>query len=137
MALTLGTPARNAACDAVVDLPDGGSPGKLKIKESTTELAVFTLSNPAFEAAGTASPGSARAIGGDDTNPVTSGNPLTTNAVAAGTADNYDVTDSADTVIWSGVVTGTGGGGDLELDNTSIANGQEVRITAWTHAQPA
>lgn len=140
MAITLVTAARNDANDAVVAGVDGGSPGKLKLYAGGlggTLLATVTLSNPAFEASGTASPGSARAIGGDDTTPIGGGNPLTTTGAAAGTADAYEVTDSADTRRWSGTVTITGGGGDLQLDNPVIAVSQAVNLTAWTHAQPA
>lgn len=34
-----------------------------------------------------------------------------------------------------GSVTATGGGGDLELDNVSIAAGQTVTITTWTFVE--
>jgi len=95
------------------------------------------LQNPAFEASGTAAVGSARAIGGDGTNPIAGGNPLSTTAGAGGTADSYEATNSAGTRRWSGTVTTTGGGGDLQLNNPVLANGQQVQLTAWTHAQPA
>lgn len=136
MAITLETGARNAACDAVVDRVDAGAgPGKLKIREGTTVLCTITLEDPAFEAAGTNAAGAARAFGADGTNPVSSGNPLSANAGAAGVADNYQVTRSDDTLEWSGTV--GEGSGDLSLDNTDINNGQEVRVTSWTHTAPA
>lgn len=48
-------------------------------------------------------------------------------AVAAGTAGHFRVKNNAGTVTHiQGTVTATGGGGDLTLDNTSIANGQQV-----------
>lgn len=123
MALTLSTKARNAACDAVVDLADeGAGAGKLKIKDSSTLLCTITLSDPAF---GAASTGVATAAG----------TPLSGVGVAAGDADNFDVTDSDDEVMWSGTV-GVGTG-DLQLDNVSIAVDQVVNVTAWTHTQPA
>lgn len=125
MAITLGTAARNAACNATVDLVDAGSgAGKLKIKDGGSVLATVTLDDPAF---GNAATGVATA----------EGLPLAFTGSASGEADGYDVTDSDDNVIWSGVVTGTGGGGDLELDNVNIANGQDGEITAWTHTHPA
>jgi hypothetical protein len=31
-----------------------------------------------------------------------------------------------------GTITATGGGGDMTLDNTSIASGQQVTITSFT-----
>jgi hypothetical protein len=122
----------------VVDLVDAGAgAGKLKLRESTTVLATFTLEDPAFEAAGTGAAGQARAFGADGSTPVSSGNPLTTTGSAAGNADNYQVTDSNDVVRWSGTVTAIGGGGDLEIDNVSIAVSQEVRVTSWAHNTPA
>jgi hypothetical protein len=33
-------------------------------------------------------------------------------------------------------VTATGGGGDLTLDNVSIASGQTVTISTWTRTMP-
>jgi hypothetical protein len=121
MAGTLSTAARNAACDAVVDLVDGGAgAGKLKIKASTTVLVTITLSDPAF---GAASNGVATAAG----------LPLSASASASGTADNAEITDSADTVIISGTLAAMG----ITLDNTSINSGQTVNITAFTHTQPA
>jgi len=50
-----------------------------------------------------------------------------------GTADFFRIWDSAGTTCHlQGTVTATGGGGDLTLDNTSIAAGQAVSITSFT-----
>lgn len=129
MAITLTTAARNAACDAVVDLIDAGaSPGKLKLKSAgDTVLCIITLNDPAFGAAATG----AAAL---DVSPALSG---TGEAAAGGGTDatKFDFTDSADTVVFSGTV-GVGSG-ELQLDNNSIASGQTVNITGYTHTQPA
>ena len=54
-------------------------------------------------------------------------------AVAAGTAAHYRIVDNAGTTCHEqGSVTLTGGGGDMTLDNTSIAAAQVVTITAKT-----
>ncbi|WP_440111809.1 hypothetical protein [Acidovorax sp. BL-A-41-H1] len=54
-------------------------------------------------------------------------------AIAAGTAAHYRIVNNAgSTCHEQGNITATGGGGDLQLDNTSIANGQTVTITAKT-----
>jgi len=125
MAITLETVSRNAACNAVVDqLELGSGAGKLKIRDGSTLLVTITLQDPAF---GSSSTGTATAAG----------LPLSGVAVAAGDADNYQVTDSADVLYWSGVVTETGNGGDLELDNTNIVIGQTVNLAAWSHTLPA
>ena len=54
-------------------------------------------------------------------------------AVATGTAGHYRLTDSAGTTCHEqGSVTLTGGGGDMTIDNTSIATGQTVTVTAFS-----
>ena len=54
-------------------------------------------------------------------------------AVAAGAAAHYRIVDSAGTTCHEqGSVTLTGGGGDMTLDNTSIAAAQVVTITDKT-----
>jgi hypothetical protein len=127
MAITLSTKARNAACDAVVALANEGSGvGTIKIKDGATLLVEIPLNDPAF---GAASTGVATA----DNDPALSGT-----AVAAGDADNYDVCDSDDEVMWSGVVTSVATGtGDCLLQNTSITVDQVVTITSFTHTTPA
>ena len=138
MAITLETNSRNVACNAVVDQCEAGAaPGKLKVRAGGTLLITFTLEDPAFEDAGISGAGIARAFGQDGTNPVSAGNPLIALATAAGVADNYQVTDSNDVLYWSGTVTATGGGGDLELNNINLALGQEVHVEGWQHAAPA
>lgn len=125
MAITLGNPARSAACNGVVDLVDAGSgAGKLKLKSAgDTVLCVITLGDPAF---GNASNGVATASGLPKSG---------TGEAAAGSgtaATKYDVTDSDDNVIWSGTIPA-----DMTLDNASIAENQTVTISSWTHTQPA
>ncbi len=121
MAITKSNAAKQAATDAVVDLVDGGAgAGKLVIKDGSTTLSTHTMSDPAFGDSATSGTATASAIG-DAT------------ASATGTADNFDITDSDDTVVFSGSVTATSGGGDLELDNTSITSGQTVAISSFTY----
>lgn len=127
MATTLGTAARNAACDAVVDLVDVGGGGKIRIKSAgATVIAEVAFAATAF---GAAAAGVATAAS----------TPLTGAGVAAagaGTAAaTFDVCNAADTVIWSGAV--GNGSGELDLDNVNIADGQVVTINSFTHTQPA
>lgn len=54
-------------------------------------------------------------------------------ADATGTAGHFRLYASDGTTVhMQGTVTATGGGGDLELDNTSIAATQKVTITTFT-----
>jgi hypothetical protein len=53
--------------------------------------------------------------------------------LAAGTAGYYRIVDNAGTTCHlQGSVTATGGGGDLTVDNTSIAVGQTVNVTSYS-----
>lgn len=54
-------------------------------------------------------------------------------ASGTGTAGYFRITDSAGTTCHvQGTLTATGGGGDMTLDNTSIASGQTVTISTFT-----
>jgi hypothetical protein len=62
-----------------------------------------------------------------------------TAATATGTAAFYRLTDSTDVSTScdeQGTITATGGGGDMTIDNTSIASGQTVNITGWSWTEP-
>ncbi len=125
MAVTHATATRNVIADAVVDSVDVGGAGSIVIRASTTDLVSIALAATGFGAAasGTAAVAST---------------PRSGNAVATGTADNYQCKNGSGTVIFSGSVTATGGGGDLTLDTTSIAAiGQLVRITGGGYTAPA
>lgn len=129
MAIKRSVSLRNATLDAA-ETHIGASP-TLRIYEGTvpastadapgTLLAQMTL--PA-DWMGAASSGSKAKLGTWED----------TSADASGTAAYYRIYDSASTPVCheQGTVTATGGGGDLELDNTSIASGQKVEITGYT-----
>jgi hypothetical protein len=136
MATRLATATRNAACDAVVDLLDGGvGVGTIKIYTGTqpatandaatgTLLVTVSLADPAF---GTASSGAS----------TLQGVPLSGTGVAAGTAGWARLADSSDATVMDGSVTGTGGGGQIEMDTTTVSIGLTVTITAGTVTMPA
>lgn len=124
-----------AACNAIVDLLDGGAgAGLLRIYSGSaptnvdaaatgTLLAELTLNDPAFGNAADANPGAtatANAITADSS------------ANATGTAGYFRAVDSNGNGIIQGDVTATGGGGDLEINSTSIAAGAQVEVTSWT-----
>ncbi|MBR0649515.1 hypothetical protein GXW78_07580 [Roseomonas terrae] len=57
-------------------------------------------------------------------------------AGAGGTAGHWRLKDSAGTTTHAqGTITGTGGGGDMTLDNTSIANAQTVTISSFSYTR--
>lgn len=126
--------AQNAAVNAVTVLTDAAAAaGTLKIYTGTqpadaddaptgTLLATFTLSDPAFAAA----------VAGSAALDVTP--PVTTTGAAAGTAGYFLIEDSNGLNILMGNITATGGGGDITLDNTSIAVDQTVNLTSLSVA---
>lgn len=128
MAIRIPTASQNAAADAVVDRADAGvAAGKLHIYTGTqpasandaasgTLLVEFTLADPAF---GAASNGVATLT---DPAPVAASN--------TGTAGWFRIVDSDNITTLDGSVSATGGDGDLQLTNTSIAAGQTVDISA-------
>jgi hypothetical protein len=138
MAMRISTAAAKAACDAVVDLFDAGAgagyveirtgsqPATVATAASGTLLGTLTMSDPAFGAATNASPSVATA------------NALTSDSAAdaSGTAGWFRAYDSAGTAIDDGAITGTGGGGDMELDTTTIVAGGTIAVTAWTISHP-
>ena len=129
MAIQLATSTRNARLDAIET--DAGTAAK---------LIIYTGSMPASCAAATtgtllaefdlASDWAAAASGGSK---VLNNLPLSTTGAAAGTAGYFRLfkTDGT-TCQMQGTITATGGGGDMTLDNTSIASGQAVNVTGFT-----
>lgn len=54
-------------------------------------------------------------------------------ATGTGTAGHFRIKDNAGTTTHvQGTVTATGGGGDMTVDNTSIASGQTVTVDTFT-----
>ena len=115
----------------VIKIYTGSKPATADLAPTGTLLATLTLSATAFGAAS----------GGVSTaNSITSD----TNAAATGTAGWFRVqltgdagtTNNTDKRL-DGTVTTTGGGGDMQLNNTSIVTGGTVAITAFTYTHPA
>lgn len=73
-----------------------------------------------------------------------SSTPVGGTAAATGTAGYYRIFTSAQSTapgaskpcMEQGTVTATGGGGDMTIDNTSIASSQTVNITGFTKTAP-
>jgi hypothetical protein len=117
MATTKTTAFLNTTLDSGVDavfnagkiqIRTGAAPGA-NAAPTGTLLWEFTLPADAFAAAASG----AKAKQGT----------WSTTATAAATQNEARI---------EGTVTGTGGGGDMTVDNTSIANGQTVTVTAFT-----
>lgn len=136
MATRITSAVRNAMCDAAVDRIDldgvgtsvlqirsGSQPASADDADSGTLLAEFTLPDPCF---GAASSGVATA------NAITG-----VQGEAAGTAGHFRVKDGDGTTVMDGSVTASGGGGDLELNTTTISVGADVDVTSWTVTMPA
>lgn len=129
MAIQLSVAVRNARLDAIetiigtsaiLEIRTGAAPANCAAADSGTVLATFNL--PSDWMAAAASGQKAK-----------SGTWQDSSADAAGTAAHFRVKDSGgSTCHLQGTVTATGGGGDLTLDNVSIASGQNVTITGFT-----
>lgn len=121
MAVVLGAVARNAACDAVVDLLDGGT---IEFQTAgAVEVATLTFGTPAF---GPAATGTATA------NAITSDTSAT-----GGTITQAVFKTSGAASLFTVSVTATGGGGDITLSSTTIGAGDTVALSSYTHTQPA
>lgn len=140
--LKITNAAAIAACNAVVDLIDGGgSAGYLRIYSGTqptdadtaitdqTLLAEIELNFPAFGAAADAAPGGRATADVDPT-------PTDTSANANGTAVWYRVVTSEGTTVLDGDVGTSGSGADLILTTTTIVATQPVDILSWTVTMP-
>lgn len=133
MSLQLSVAARNALLDAietaigtsaVLKIRSGSAPADCAAADSGTVLA--TLSLPSDWMAAASSGAKAKAGTWQDTS-----------ADAAGTAAHFRIYASDGTTCHAqGTVTATGGGGDMTLDNTSIASGQQVTITSFSLTAP-
>ena len=134
----ISTAARDAACNAIVDLLDGGTPpGRIEIRtgvpptnvadaSSGTLLGTLLFSNPAFGAAATGV-ATAAAITSD------------TSADASGDAGYFRLYtgDGADT---AAILQGTAGNAadtpDMTFDNKAIVAGGTIAISSMTITVP-
>ena len=137
MATRIPNASRSAMTNAITALLNAGAgPGYIEIRTGTqpadpdsavsgTLLATIDLNDPAF---GAATDGVASA----DVSPT-----LANAADATGTAGWFRGFDSNGAAVIDGSVTATGGGGDCQLNTTSLIVDVDVTVTAWTITQPA
>ena len=129
MAFKFSTTVRNAVLDAietavgtsaVLKIRSGSVPANVGTADAGTVLA--TLNLPSDWLAGAS--GGSKAL---------TGTWQDTSADATGTAGHFRIYASDGTTAHiQGTITATGGGGDLTLDNTSIASGQQVTVTSFS-----
>jgi len=129
MAVQLSVAVRNARLDAIetsigtsaiLRIRSGAPPATCATADSGTVLATLNLPTDWMAAASSGSK-------------TLSGTWQDLSADAAGTAGHFRIYDSGGTVCGiQGTITATGGGGDMTLDNVSIASGQQVSVTTFT-----
>ncbi len=143
MTTRLPNASQQAGADAVVDRVDLGSatangllrlysgaqPADADSAAAGTLLLEIDLDAPAFGAASSA--GVATAAGFPKSADGEAG-------AAAGTAaQSCRIVNRDGATVFDGEVTGTGGGGEIELDNVNIASGQTVTVSSLTYTHPA
>ncbi len=129
MSLKYSASVRNAQLDAiestistaaVLKIRTGSVPADVATADSGTVLATLTLPSDWMAAASSGSKAK-------------SGTWQDTSADNTGTAGHWRIYASDGTTAhMQGTVTATGGGGDMTVDNTSIASGQQITITGFT-----
>jgi hypothetical protein len=129
MTVQLSTSVRNGQLDAfetvagtsaILKIRSGAAPANCAAADSGTVLATMSLPSDWMAAASSGSKAK-------------SGTWQDTSADATGTAAHFRVYASDGTTChMQGTITITGGGGDMELDNTSIATGQSITITTFS-----
>jgi len=129
MAIQLSIVARNSMLDqfevavstsAILSIKTLAQPASCAAAETGSVLAVLQLPSDWLAAA----TGGSKALTGTWT---------TTSASITGTASHFRLYASDGTTChMQGTVTATGAGGDLTLDNTSVATGQSVTITSFS-----
>lgn len=129
MAITLSTAIRNARLDAIettigtsaiLRIRTGAPPATVATASTGTVLATITC--PSDWMAGASGGAKAKSGTWEDTS-----------ADNTGTAAHFEIVASDTTTVgMRGTVTATGGGGDMTVDNTSFASGQDFTVTSFS-----
>lgn len=120
---TLSTAARNAACNAIVDLIDAGAAaGKLIFRTSgDVEVATLTFSDPAFGNAATG---------------VATASAITSDTSATGGTTTKATLEDSDATIVVTCTVGTSGS-DINMNAVVVGAGATVAVTSLTITVPA
>jgi hypothetical protein len=129
MAIQFSVAVRNARLDAIetaigtsaiMKIRTGAAPASCATADSGTVLATINLPSDWM----------ANAASGSKS---MQGTWQDSSADASGTAGHFRIYDSTGTTChMQGTVTATGGGGDLQVDNTNFATGQSFTVTSFT-----
>lgn len=132
MALQFSTAVLNARLDSIetvvgatakLQLRSGAAPANCAAAASGTLLAELTLPADYMAAAS----GGTKAKSGT----------WSGTGSAGGTIGHFRIVDNAGTTCHcQGTVTASGGGGDMTVDNPSIANGQSITVNTFTLTDP-
>lgn len=121
MAVTHLTALRTILADAVdTHVNTGAGTAKVRLRDSTTTIVDFNLNNPAF---GSAASGVI----------TLDGVPIAATAAADGDVDNAQIINRNGDISLSCSVTASGMGGDIEVTNTNVANGQDCSLESLTY----
>lgn len=132
MTIKFSNAVRNAILDsvettigpsAVLSIKSGAQPTACNSANSGTVLVTYNLS---------ADWAAAASGGSKNFNAL----PLSALATGTGTAGHFRIFSNGGTCHWQGTVTVTDGGGDIEIDNLSIANNQSVLVTSFSLTAP-
>ena len=123
MSISHSATVRNALANLILDAVDQdvGAGNLVILTSGDVEVATLPLTDPV----------------GTVTGPTITFSAITSDTNATGgTAGKYNVTDNSGDIIFSGSVTATGGGGDLELSSVGITAGDTVSVTSFTYTAP-
>lgn len=131
MAIQMSVTVRNARLDAIetaigtspsLEIRTGAAPASCAAADSGTVVSTLALPSDWMAAAS----GGSKSLAGTWQD---------LSADALGTAAHFRIKQGA-TCHFQGTVTITGGGGDLQVNNTSFAPGQQFDITSFTLTEP-
>lgn len=125
MAITHASGVRNSLANVVGDAHDVGTGGDavLQLRDSSTVIVTFDLGDPAFDTAPATATGTI----------ALQGTPIEATAGEDGEVDNFVTRDKDAAQVLAGSVTAIGMGGDIEVTNVNIANGQDCELESLTY----
>lgn len=126
MAVTHASGLRDDIADLVGAAHADGSSGQatLELRDGSSVVVAFQIGNTPFNSASSGT--------------ITlQGVPINATATGDGDVDNFQTKDRDGNVVLSGSVTAIGMGGDIEVTNTNVANGQDCSLESLTYSAPA